>query len=95
MKWTDVNDALPIPDKKVIAKYKDKSYGKRRTIMAIWLPEKFLECNCEYECDCEYDERLDRYCLPEGWYEVVENWPDWYFIPVTNGTVTHWMNLPD
>lgn len=62
--------------------------------MAKWLPDKFEECNCEHDCDCIHDSNFNCYHLPRGWYEVVENWHEWGFIPVTEGRITHWQPAP-
>ena len=92
--WESVAEgSLPPSGRKVFAYYKNK-LGNGRMVMAQYLSEDFLECSCEYECNCRYDDRLDEYYYPEGWYEMVENWEEWGFIPINEGEVTHWKYLP-
>ena len=102
MEWTKVYDdnmkdapKHPPHGQKVIAFYKNKSHGQCRRIMAKYVQGITDECQCEDECNCEYSELNDNYYYPEGWYEVVDNWNDWAFIPVEEGEVSYWMPLPD
>ena len=92
--WFKVDDNFPVHGLKVIATYKDNSYGKDRVIIAHRLPRFFAECNCDGDCDCEYDDKTDTCYYPAGWYEQSENWDDYSCFFVNNGEITHWMPLP-
>ena len=90
-KWVGVRERLP--DKKCIATYKN-SHGKRRTVIAHYVPRFTWEATGEEDENDEYSEKLDRCFLMEGWYECQENWGDFAMIYVNEGDVTHWMKLP-
>ncbi len=42
----------------------------------------------------EYSEELDNYYITEGWWEQVDNWPEWCEIKIDEGEPTHWQPLP-
>ena len=63
--------------------------------MAQYLEAMTEECQCDEDCDCKYSEAKDNFYYPKGWHELVDNCYDWSFIPVSDGTVTHWSNLPE
>lgn len=47
------------------------------------------------DIDCDYDEATDTYYIPEGWYELIENWDEYSFVALNAFTViTHWLPLP-
>lgn len=47
------------------------------------------------DIDCDYDEATDAYYIPEGWYELVENWAEYAFFAIGDFyEVTHWLPLP-
>lgn len=92
--WISVNERLPECGKKVLATYKNE-YGKDRTICAMYAERHKIESTSNEDCDDEYSEELDNYFIKEGWYEVIENWPDYSSVVVHEGVVTHWMPLPD
>ena len=97
MDWNEIKniDDLPEHGKKVIAFYKNRSYQKSRKVMAQFFERYKEECRCDDECDCEYSETKDAYYYRDGWYEIVDNWPEWSFIPIIEGDVTHWTTLPE
>jgi len=70
-------------------------YKKWRRVVAFYAPKLTIETNND---DCsdwhEYDEANDRYCLPEGWYECIENWDDYSSVHMSGVDPTHWMPLP-
>lgn len=69
-------------------------YKKWRRVIAFYAPKLAIEGN-DYGSDwCEYDEATDRYFLPEGWYECIENWDDYSSVHMTGVEPTHWMPLP-
>ena len=86
--------APPAPCMKVIATYVN-SLGNRRTIMAKWIPGKTEEAHSLDDEFGEYDEATDTTYVPEGWYEVIDNFDDCTFVAVSEGVITHWMPLPE
>jgi hypothetical protein len=89
-----VSERLPEPGKKVLAHYLN-ALGKRRTVIAEWVPATWREDSPAGESDDgEYDEETDKFYWPEGWYEQIENWADFAAIAVCEGEVTHWQPLP-
>ena len=89
--WVSVEDRLPESDVSIIA-FGINSYGKQRILRAFYAEELTVE---QYDADdmdwLDYDEKLDRYCIPKGWYERNEfeetNWK-------IDFPVTHWRELP-
>jgi hypothetical protein len=91
--WIPVWDRFP--DGIVLAHYRNH-YGTSRTIRAQYIAPFTVEAGPEQETDCcIYSEQDDCYYLEEGWYELIDNWGDYSSVAVTEGTVTHWMPLPD
>lgn len=89
--WINVDDRSPATGTPVLACYKN-SAGKLRLIRASWVAAKSHESSPDSEIG-EYDEELDCYFDPEGWYEKIDNWDDYSAIAV-HEPVTHWMLLP-
>jgi len=88
-----VAERLPEPNIKVLAHYVN-ALGNGRTICAIWVPGK-ARSDSDYEDDfTEYDEETDKFYWPEGWYEQIENWEDFGWVPVNEGVVDYWQDLP-
>lgn len=54
---------------------------------------KFYEEQREDTDWCDYDEETDRYYMPEGWVENIENWEE-YSCVALDREPTHWMPLP-
>jgi len=69
-------------------------YQKWRRVVAFYAPKFAIEGNDDGSDWCEYDEANDRYCLPEGWYECIENWDDYSSVHMSGVEPTHWMPLP-
>lgn len=70
------------------------SLGKWRRVIAFYAPKLAIE-QSDYSSDWyEYDEAGDRYFLPEGWYECIENWDDYSSVHMSGVEPTHWMPLP-
>ena len=92
-RWIPVSERLP--ERKCVAFYKN-SHGKNRTIMAEYLPRYSVETNGECDNDGveEYNEEKDAYYYIEGWWEMIDNWPD-YTMVVVHEEVTHWIPLPE
>lgn len=85
-------DTLPPHGQRVLFHWTNRM-GKERTSLGIYFhkPEPF---DPEYIDENEdlYNEALDAYCTPPGWYEA--GWGENPLEP-PDGTVTHWMPLPD
>ena len=90
-RWIPVSERLP--ERKCVAFYKN-SHGKNRTIMAEYLPRYSVETNGECDNDGveEYNEEKDAYYYIEGWWEMIDNWPD-YTMVVVHEEVTHWKHI--
>lgn len=95
MKWISVKDKLPETPIKVIVFWRNE-YNKNRISTAQFvhpktiLAEDFLSDDCDDFA--EYDEKLDCYWTPSGWYEYQEA-TDLNFYLYEN--ITHWMPLPE
>lgn len=97
IRWRSPVESLPPAGLKVLATYLNR-LGNRRDVMAKRVPAKFEECNCEergleWDCPCEHDEERDRNYVKAGWYEVVENFDDFDFVPI-DGEVDGWLFVP-
>ncbi|ATW62737.1 hypothetical protein SCBWM1_gp53 [Synechococcus phage S-CBWM1] len=93
--WTPVSEALPDPSRKVLAFYRN-DLGKGRIVVAQWVPANTEEVLSDADSS-DNNEELDKFFLPEGWYEQVDNWDDWDdlgSLQIDEGIVTHWMPLP-
>ena len=104
MKWISVKDRLPEPETEVMILAKHKTYSfkgdvKTRHIITTGMYEdgskNTEDSEWHWETDgFEYDEELDAYIIPEGWWEYKHyNGDDEYNRPIDD-TVTHWMPLP-
>lgn len=97
--WIPCSERLPETDKKVLVNLHN-TYGKDVILMAshIGYHERTSEDYGwqEYEGDTEYDEENDCFWIPECWYEsnYVEDNANW-IIDECEGTITHWMPLPE
>ena len=92
--WIPVTTQLPESEKRVIAAYKN-ALGNWRIICAFYALEKTLiDDGAEVE-DSVYDEENDCFYWPAGWYEVIDNWDNYSSISIYQGTVSHWMPLPE
>ena len=93
--WTSVEDRLPESGKTVLATYQNR-LGKLCRIRAQFIASKTREQHYEYdECEGEYDEATDTYYWRAGWYECIDNWGDYSHVAVCEGSVTHWMLIPE
>ena len=90
--WIRVEDALPENDVHVLLSCK---CGAGAYVCDGFHTEKFSTPTRFYEdIDADYDEETDEYYLPEGWWEVINNWDDDSCVEIED-TVTHWMPLPE
>jgi hypothetical protein len=92
--WIACAERMPASGQKVLAGYRNRN-GMHRTIMAEWIAAKSKEGDEEHgDLDLIYDDAADCYYWPEGWYEVMDNWPEYSHLVVSEGDVTYWMPLP-
>ncbi|WP_186166492.1 DUF551 domain-containing protein [Burkholderia gladioli] len=92
--WVLASDRLPDSSRTVLATYLNCS-DKARRIRAQYVAAKTREASGETdELEGVYDEESDTYYWPEGWYECIDNWGDLSHVQVTEGAVTHWMEMP-
>ena len=80
--WQPVETA-PMTGVKVILSYRNRN-NLPRTVMARWLTDEEAA-----------DSDLDDVGLEGGWYECIDNWPDFTQVAITEGRPTHWMPLPE
>ena len=93
--WNSVKICLPKKGQQVLATYKN-SYGRRVTIIASYVREHEEESGYDDdESTYEYCEEDDAYYLKEGWYELIDNWPDYSSVAVCEGEVDYWMQIPE
>ena len=94
--WNLAADELPASGKTVLAFYLN-SHGMGRRIRATHVKRFTVEAeefaDPDTQC-CEYSEQDDCYYTTEGWYELIDNWPDYSSCAVIEGVITHWMPLP-
>lgn len=79
--WQPIESA-PRDGRKIILFYINRA-KRGRTVFASWLTEERAN-----DIDAE---GVD---LGEGWYERIDNWPDYTHIAIHEGEPTHWMPLP-
>ena len=95
--WTLAADQLPGSGKAILAFYLN-SHGKGRRIRAEYIARWTVQAegfDPDPDTECvEYSEQDDAYYILEGWYELIDNWDDYSRIAVTDGVVTHWMDMP-
>ena len=91
-RWIPVSEQLPASGITVLASYTNRC-GNIRRIRAKWVAAKNVESTPDSDF-VEYDEETDTYYDPQGWYEQIDNWPDYSAVAVVEGEVTHWMPLP-
>ena len=90
--WRPASE-LPAGDQIVIATYLN-CYGKRRRVRAVYIRQYEEEAGDDDELCVEYCEERDEWYLKEGWYELVDNWPDYSSVAIVEGVVDWWMPMP-
>ena len=90
--WRPASE-LPEEDQIVIATYLN-SYGKRRRVRAVYIRQYEEEAGEDDELYVEYCEEQDEWYFKEGWYELIDNWPDYSSVVIVEGVVDYWMPMP-
>ena len=96
--WLDKPTWQPIetaPSGKPVLVHYRNSHGKSRVIKARRVERWTEEASVESEEGCyEYSEEHDTYYITEGWWECIDNWPDYTEVKVSEGEPTHWQPMP-
>ena len=93
----DVDGWRPIetaPHNMSVLIYYKNELGKRRIVKASHCERWTVEANMDEDSYHEYSEEKDGYFMHEGWYEQIDNWPEYSSCFVNEGIPTHWMPLP-
>lgn len=90
-KWISVADEMPCSGHAVMAAHLNE-IGRVRIVRAAWVAGKTEESDLD-SCIGSYDEATDTHWDPEGWYELIEHWPEYSGLFIGKG-VTHWMPMP-
>lgn len=104
-KWIPVTERLPEPETEVLVLAERKSYSfKTKSVATYHIVTTAMyedgSKNTEdsgwfWETDgFEYDEELDAYIIPEGWWEY-KHYNDDEHNHAIDDKVTHWMPLPE
>lgn len=88
--WQPIETA---PKNTVILVFYKNSCDKGRIVIARYIT-KYTEENHLREDWCDYNEENDTYYDREGWYEEIDNWPDYSHLAFCEGVPTYWMPLP-
>lgn len=83
-----LNASLPAPGIPVLLEQNGKY------IRACHYPENYLADEFDSEVETTYSEKLDRFFLAEGWYELCENGDDYSSWRVPEIDNPHWIPMP-
>ena len=104
--WIPVTERLPEPEIEVMVLAERKSYSfKKKSVTTFHVVTTGMyedgsknteDSNWVWETDgFEYDEELDAYIIPEGWWEYKHYNGDDEHNHAIDDVVTHWMPLPE
>lgn len=105
-KWISVKERLPEPETEVVILAERKYYSfKEKGVTTHHIVTTGMyedgsknteDSNWVWETDgFEYDEELDAYIIPEGWWEWKHYIDDECHNYAIHDVVTHWMPLPE
>lgn len=91
-RWNEVIDGEE-PERKVLVFYRN-DFLKNRIVIAKYIG-KFQEEQTDSDLIeyADYCEEKDAYFVPEGWYEVIDNWDEYSSVKISH-RVTHFQSLP-
>jgi hypothetical protein len=90
--WQPIETA-PRDGSRVLLSYQN-AMKKWRRVIAFYAPKLSIEQDYDGDGWCDYDEANDRFFLPEGWHECIDNWDDYSSVAIVGVKPTHWMPLP-
>jgi len=92
--WQDISTAPK--GKPVLVHYKN-AMGKGRTVKARYIERFTEESNNEDSClgVDEFSEEHDASFYCEGWWEMLDNWEEYGFVKIYQGTPDKWQPLPE
>ena len=91
MEWQTIETC---PSRQMVLVHYKNSLGKSRIIKASFYPRWTVEANMDDDTYHEYSEEKDSYYVCEGWYEEIDNWPEYTSVHVIEGVPDAWMPLP-
>ena len=105
-KWIHVTERLPEPETEVLVLAERKYYSiKEKSVTTHHIVTTGMyedgsknteDSNWVWETDgFEYDEELNAYIIPEGWWEWKHYIDDECHNYAIHDVVTHWMELPE
>ena len=96
MEWINVKDRLPEAGRRVIL-FQQVSEVRKVPVFGFYAPKRAVEYKGgdQWGLDADYVEADDKYYIPEGFYEQIENWDDIAFIAISKNDVTHWAYMPN
>jgi hypothetical protein len=92
MTWTPAT-TKPASGQIVLAAYRNDQ-GMPRIVRAVWIAKNTVEAGEDPDEISSYCEENDTYYWPEGWWEQIDNWPDYSQVMI-NHEVSHWMPMPE
>lgn len=109
LNWISLEDRLPNSGDRVQIKIErddtwDKSKRHSITTYAVYEDGNTLEDDCSFcgdsdwlrDCGADYNEELEQYYIPEGWYEVLVTLGAEYFNYISDSDkITHWREIID
>ncbi len=101
-KWISVKERLPQPEMEVLVLVEHRYVygdGAHKIITTAMYEDgkQPVEESAWNWCDLDsyYDEESGQDLIPEGWWEYRHYNPDYVYNNAVDGTVTHWMPLPE